>query len=107
LALPHLGKLLLANQGTDCNEESVLIGNPIRLHFHPKLYFPYTSKEMTNEPEPRPPTSQPNVDNSIVTELAAIRQEVRELKEEVIGLRADLKNKILPGISGQVDIGII
>jgi hypothetical protein len=62
---------------------------------------------MTNEPEPRPPTSQPNIDNSIVTELAAIRQEVRELKEEVIGLRADLKNKILPGISGQVAIGII
>jgi hypothetical protein len=117
LALPRLGKLLLANQRTDSNEESVLIGNSIRLHFRLKLYFSYTSKEMTNEPEPepRPPTSQPNAGSSTVTQLIAIRQELRDLKEqelrelkqEVADLRSDLTKKILPSISGQVACGII
>lgn len=72
---------------------------------------------MTNEPEPepRPPTSQPNAGSSTVTQLIAIRQELRDLKEqelrelkqEVADLRSDLTKKILPGIGGQVAAGVI
>ncbi|PSB30145.1 hypothetical protein [Stenomitos frigidus] len=55
-----------------------------------------------NQPKPTPQSIPPSV-----TELRALRSELALVKEELIGLRSDLKNRKQADVTDQVAKGVL